>query len=656
MADVQKSVEILFQGKDQASEVANKIAIGLERTRDAAGATTPKLNETNRALEEISQTSNSVDAALSKVESGFKALAAGLIVDRFIEVNKTFESYVQTMKFVTGSNESAATSFEFVRGLADRLGVSVTQAATSYAKFAAATKGSAIEGQAAQFVYESFAKAIVATGGNTNDLAGAMVQLSQGVSKGRFELEDLKSIAERVPGFFNLFSESLGISTAELFKLISAGGIGTEELLKFSGTLNKAFQDVEIKSFEAAVSRLKNSLDELFIAAGTSGAFDALKKGVDGAAASVAGVAALVKLVGETLGNVAFSLEKEDYGIFSRGFRDRFTKSMDDAADSTRKFRDRLLGVTEAAASAGAEVTSGIDKVPQAAKGAEKATNDLSASLKGLGIDPKTVTDGLDKIYQSFINLANNENVTGSQWLSGFLVALDKVNKTDLPELTRYLGEAFQRGTLSADEYAAAVNALDAKQSGLFDTMVRTTKATQDQEKAFKEAEKEAKRAEERAKQYALELEKLASNERIKKIDVVFQLNAKQIESDLQKVKASFDAVSKGIESTAAVINTALGALSGVGGFYGLEKLKLIEEQLSKENEFRREQFDLQKELVREQINRLKAQTEAITKGDALIRIDGSGLAPQLEAFMWEILRAIQVRVNRDGLPLLLGA
>jgi len=35
--------------------------------------------------------------------------------------------------------------------------------------------------------------------------------------------------------------------------------------------------------------------------------------------------------------------------------------------------------------------------------------------------------------------------------------------------------------------------------------------------------------------------------------------------------------------------------------------------------------------------------------------VDGAGLQPHLEAFMWEILQTIQVRVNQDGLEMLLG-
>jgi hypothetical protein len=38
-----------------------------------------------------------------------------------------------------------------------------------------------------------------------------------------------------------------------------------------------------------------------------------------------------------------------------------------------------------------------------------------------------------------------------------------------------------------------------------------------------------------------------------------------------------------------------------------------------------------------------------------MISIDGTGLQPHLEAFMWEILGAIQVRANAEGSEFLLG-
>ena len=80
-----------------------------------------------------------------------------------------------------------------------------------------------------------------------------------------------------------------------------------------------------------------------------------------------------------------------------------------------------------------------------------------------------------------------------------------------------------------------------------------------------------------------------------------------------------------------------------------------LESELDKESKRRDEALKLQKDLTKAQIRMMEAQTDAINNGDGLIKVYGAGLQPHLEAFMWEILKAIQVRVNADGLKMLLG-
>jgi tape measure domain len=76
-------------------------------------------------------------------------------------------------------------------------------------------------------------------GAGTNEIGEAMVQLSQGVSKGRFELEDVKSIMEKIPGSANIFAESLGRTTKEFYDMISAGQLGRAEIEKNGGWAGK---------------------------------------------------------------------------------------------------------------------------------------------------------------------------------------------------------------------------------------------------------------------------------------------------------------------------------------------------------------------------------------------------------------------------------
>ena len=150
---------------------------------------------------------------------------------------------------------------------------------------------------------------------------------------------------------------------------------------------------------------------------------------------------------------------------------------------------------------------------------------------------------------------------------------------------------------------------------------------------------------------YRLELEKIDSNERIKFIEAQVSLDIAEAEANAEKVIATFDSINTSIDSTGSIISELFGSL-GEGS--RLDQLD-VASQIRKENELREKAFELQEKMTKAQIEEIKARTRQISKGDALIKVDGTGLQPHLEAFMFEILREIQVRVNADGEEMLLG-
>lgn len=647
MADIQKTVSIVFQGKDEASASVETINKGLKGLDEGARSAAGGVSSVNTELDKLGGKEKAVQA----VSEAFKAFAVGIAAKEFIDANVAAEKFEKTMTIVTGSTQGAAEAFVYVRDLANRLGIEVGTAGAVFAKFASATQGTAVEGERAKVIFESFSKAILATGGSTNDISGAFTQLTQGISKGRFELEDLKSIAERIPGFFGKFAESLGVTTDDLFKLISAGKIGTVEIEAFAKSLNQSFANVEIKGFEADFARLRNSINDLYLELGKAGAFDALTKGLQVATGAAIGALAAFKVIGETIANLAFSATNNDFS----GFGTRLDESLQKAATSVRGIRDRILELENDAGRSLGNTAKGADGLPLAFGKAGDSVKQLDASLKALGLNPDQFREPVEKVVESFANLATNANATSEAIISGLLVSLTKVSD---PKIIGALGQ-YAISALEAkgntEGLAAVTNALAEAKKGAIPKIDEYSKAIKKAEDAQKQAAKEAKEAADRAQKLRLEFEKLASNERIKTIEFSVQFEIAKVQADVEKFKATFESLNVSIKSTGDVINSAFGALGSIGGFYGLEKLKIVQEQLENENKFRKEQFDLQKELVTEQIKRLKAQTEAANRGEALIKIDGSGLAPQLEAFMWEVLRAIQVRVNNDGLPLLLG-
>lgn len=652
MADVLKSVAVIFQGEDRISVVADGIEKQFQALGTSADGASGQVGDLTDAIEDTGKGKGAVDL----LTDSMKALAASLVVKDFIDANVAAEQFRKTMEVATGDATKAAQEFDYVREVSNRLGVEARTTAESYASFSAAVKGTALEGDGARVIFEAFTGTMSRLGASSADISGAFVQLAQGVSKGKFELEDLKSIAERVPGFFQQFADSLGITTEALYDNISAGEIGGDEILVFANKLNQALQDADFDGFTNSLARLRNAVDEAFVTLGDAGVFDVLIKGIELATASVAGVVAAFSFLGETWANIIYSVNSGDWA----GFGDRLEESAQKGANATRGARDALLEVDDAtksigfnAVEAGERLAAGLGSGSDAAAKLEAAAKDVDKQLKALGVDPKKLN--VEGIVQAFEELSQNPAVRGDQILSGLEGAIKRIKDSDsLAAVAADVVTAFAKGKLTAEEFAKATDLLNAAQDKLASGLDKSKDSAKKQADELKRQEEAARKAEQAARDYALEMEKIASNERIKLIEARVALNVAEVEAQTERIKAAFESITQTVTSTGDVLGDLFGLFANYSDL-DWAAIRAIESQIDLENKRRQEALDIQKRLIEAQIDQIKAQTRALDKGDALIQVDGSGLQPHLEAFMWEILKAVQVRVNQDGLQMLLG-
>jgi tape measure domain-containing protein len=660
VADLTKTVALIFEAVNKTSGTLGAIGSDMKELGVDAGQAAQGVDKVGDELDGLGENALTV----GNLTNAFKTLAAAVVVKEFIDANVSAEQFRRTMELSTGSAEAAALEYDYIRRVADELGLELQTTAASYAKFSAATKGSALEGEATRVIFEAFSGTLSAVGASADDISGALVQLAQGVSKGKFELEDLKSIAERVPGFFTNFAAALGITTEELFDLVSQGQITGDEILIFAQKLQTGLDGVDFDGFVQSLNRFKNAQTDAYVTLGDAGAFDVLTKGLEAGTAAIVGAIAAFTLLGEIVGSVAGAIATGDFSGLGKAFDD----AMQRAADKTRLARDRLFElqeetkkVTPAANEAGDAIANGMEKGKLSAEQMAKASKEVDAALKELGIDPKQFETPIDNILTAFNKLASNPAVTGEQFLSGLLVTLDKIangpaGKGELDKIKDVVETLFQSGKLNAEQYGAAINAVNVKQDGLWDGMIRTTDAGKKQEDQLKKQAEAAQKAEEAARDYALELEKIASNERIKLIEARVQLNVAELEAQTKQIEAAFGSINSTVESTGDVISKLFELYSDASKGPNSRLRDAIEDQLETENRIRKEAFELQKELSKAQIAEINARAQSFASGNPLIEIDGAGLQPHLEAFMWEILKTIQTRVNADGLELLLGS
>jgi len=165
-------------------------------------------------------------------------------------------------------------------------------------------------------------------------------------------------------------------------------------------------------------------------------------------------------------------------------------------------------------------------------------------------------------------------------------------------------------------------------------------------------AESQAK-AEKEAKELQLKLLEIASDERVRKFEIAYDFNIAQVEAEATKVEAAFNSINTTLETSADLVGTLFSAMDS--SRWETDKMD-IKQQIERELELRERAADLQARLTEEQIRNLRLRNQKMAEGGALIEVDGTGLQPHLEAFMFELLEAIQVRVNQDGYEYLLGA
>lgn len=134
------------------------------------------------------------------------------------------------------------------------------------------------------------------------------------------------------------------------------------------------------------------------------------------------------------------------------------------------------------------------------------------------------------------------------------------------------------------------------------------------------------------------------------------KLDIAEAEASAKVMESMANTLGSAFESSGEVISSALDALSKYDEIFDpTGNRNFIKDVIEQELNIRERSMSATEALISKQIEFMDAKLRAMSKGDALIQIDGAGLQPHLEAFMWEILSAIQVRVNEEGHAMLFG-
>lgn len=244
------------------------------------------------ALSQISGVAGIKIGLLAAAATGF-GLAASSMVSGAIQASMAIEKSSKAMEAIYGNTVDAANGLKFVRQVSDQAGLSFAETAQSYTRYVAAAKAANQSNTETERQFRVLSLASGKLNLGVEDTQGVFRALEQIMSKGKVQAEELRGqLGDRLPGAFNIAATAMGVTTAQLNKMMKDGEVVSKEFVpKFISALQKAYNidlGKPVDTTQAAINRLTTATTLMFNAfdkaTGTTKLYTGILKGLAEAA------------------------------------------------------------------------------------------------------------------------------------------------------------------------------------------------------------------------------------------------------------------------------------------------------------------------------------------------------------------------------------
>lgn len=314
---IQRANDLMNQG----SANAQKLGMSTRQAGSDAGAAAPQVNRLALALGAVTSAAAKAGSATNPLRAFKNELVAMIAASAGLyAIKEQLESIWQAGTDLAANQSKFATAFgsvaegnkqlEYAREVALNLKLPLGTLTKSYADLALAAKGTALEGKGAQDIFVAFAQTARVNGSSNDDLSGTFRALTQIMSKGKVQAEELRGqLGDRMPGAMQLMAEGLGITTEKLDKMMEKGELTRSTLLNMAAAASgrvSAQLAAALDSPAAKLADFQNRLQVFKEQIAGSGFLDAMADAFDrmAKALSTPEAADAARAIGEGLADI----------------------------------------------------------------------------------------------------------------------------------------------------------------------------------------------------------------------------------------------------------------------------------------------------------------------------------------------------------------
>lgn len=245
-----------------------------------------RIKSLQRETRELTGSLTLADKAATLFKNSMGQIAAGnliadgigMLVEKVKEMGREFiattvetEQLRKALNAIYKDSTTAGAQFQYLRNAANAAGISVGQMSQAFVQFSASANAANIPISVSNDLFMSVSRTAGTLGLSADATSGALNALGQMAAKGVVSLEELRQqLGDRMPGALSAAAKGLGLTEAELIKLVESGSLAARD---FFPAFAQGLKDMH-GSTEGLIptwNRFKNLLTETAQGVGDAG-------------------------------------------------------------------------------------------------------------------------------------------------------------------------------------------------------------------------------------------------------------------------------------------------------------------------------------------------------------------------------------------------
>lgn len=197
------------------------------------------------------------------------AFGAVDLVKFLVGTQVKLDSLNLALRNVSGSTKEYQANFAFLKDLSLSYGQDLLGLISTYKNFIASTTESNLTLGERRRIYESIIKSGSALALSNDDIQGSLRAVQQMFSKGTIQAEELRQqLGDRLPGAFGIMAKAVGVTEAELGKMMKNGEVFADDIMpRFAVLLEEEFgkkASLNLETLNGAFNVLKTNITLYF--------------------------------------------------------------------------------------------------------------------------------------------------------------------------------------------------------------------------------------------------------------------------------------------------------------------------------------------------------------------------------------------------------